>query len=235
MKNLNIPLSWQIVLAAIVAVIIGRLFPAVSGFAGEIAESYMRLLMLLIPYFVCAVVSAFTSSDDKGFSLRITLKTLTGFVGMEIIAGSTALLVANIFFANTNIEAIFDLVLKTAVDNNLAQEEIPGLVIFSDMEFDYAVCYPDENLFKAIARKWAAKGYRLPKLYFWNINSRTNTIPMQENDLGVGLISGFSQSIMDMFLSNKTDPYDIIVEKLTSERYAPVLQAVGYYDPASAQ
>ncbi|MBO7566917.1 MAG: cation:dicarboxylase symporter family transporter [Bacteroidales bacterium] len=106
MKNLNIPLSWQIVLAAIVAVIIGRLFPAVSGFAGEIAESYMRLLMLLIPYFVCAVVSAFTSSDDKGFSLRITLKTLTGFVGMEIIAGSTALLVANIFFANTNIEAL---------------------------------------------------------------------------------------------------------------------------------
>ncbi len=106
MKNLNIPLSWQIVLAAILAVIVGRLFPAVSGFAGEVAESYMRLLMLLIPYFVCAVVSAFTSSDDHGFSLRIILKTLTSFVGMEIIAGGTALVVANIFFSNTNIEAL---------------------------------------------------------------------------------------------------------------------------------
>ena len=125
MKNLNIPLSWQIVLAAIVAVIVGRLFPAVSGFAGEIAESYMRLLMLLIPYFVCAVVNAFTSSDDKGFSLRITLKTLTGFVGMAIIAGSMALLVANIFFANTSIEAL-----------NLPSVEIDTSKTFGDFFFN---------------------------------------------------------------------------------------------------
>ena len=106
MKNLNIPLSWQIVLAAILAMIVGRLFPAVSGFAGEVAEMYMRLLMLLIPYFVCAVLSAFTSSDENGFSLRITLKTLTAFVGMEVIAGSAALVVANVIFANTSIEAL---------------------------------------------------------------------------------------------------------------------------------
>lgn len=106
MKNLNIPLSWQIVLAAILAVIVGRLFPSVGDFAGQVAESYMRLMMLLIPYFVCAVLSAFTSSDDNGFSLRIVLKTLTGFVGMEIIAGCTALVVANIIFANTNIDAL---------------------------------------------------------------------------------------------------------------------------------
>ena len=125
MKNLNIPLSWQIVLAAILAVIVGRLFPAVSGFAGEIAEMYMRLLMLLMPYFVCAVVTAFTSSDDKGFSLRITLKTLTGFVGMEIIAGTMALVVANILFANTNIEAL-----------NLPAVEIDTSKTFGDFFFN---------------------------------------------------------------------------------------------------
>ena len=137
--------------------------------------------------------------------------------------------------ANTDMESVFDLVLKTAVDNNLRQDEIPGLVIFSDMEFDYAMCNPNENLFKQIAKKWQMAGYKMPKVFFWNINSRTNTIPMQENELGVGLISGFSQSIMDMFLSNKTDPYDLIVEKLTSQRYVPVLQAVGYFDPAPAK
>ncbi len=106
MKNLKIPLSWQIVFAAILAVMVGRLFPAASDFAGEIAETYMRLLMLLIPYFLFAVVSSFTASDDNGFSLRITLKTLTGFVGMEVIAAGVALVVANIIFANTNIEAL---------------------------------------------------------------------------------------------------------------------------------
>lgn len=106
MKYLKIPLSWQIVFAAILAVMVGRLFPAISEFAGIIAETYMRLLMLLIPYIVCAVISSFTSSDDNNFSLHIILKTLTSFVGMEIVATSVALIVANITFANTNIEAL---------------------------------------------------------------------------------------------------------------------------------
>ena len=81
--------------------------------------------MLLMPYFVCAVVTAFTSSDDKGFSLRITLKTLTGFVGMEIIAGTMALVVANILFANTNIEAL-----------NLPAVEIDTSKTFGDFFFN---------------------------------------------------------------------------------------------------
>lgn len=106
MKNLNIPLSWQIVFAAILAVMVGRLFPTVAGFVGEVAEAYMRLLMLLIPYFFCAIASSFTSTDDNDFALHITLKNLTVFVGMEVVAVTTALLVDNIIFANTTSEVI---------------------------------------------------------------------------------------------------------------------------------
>ena len=126
----------------------------------------------------------------------------------------------------TNLEAVFDLVLKAAIDGNLKQEEIPGIIIFSDMEFDFACQNPGARLFKQIEQKWNAAGYKLPKLFFWNINSRTGTLPMIENDLGVGLISGFNQSIMKMVMSNEVDPYKIIIEQLDAPRYDLVRKAL---------
>jgi hypothetical protein len=40
-----------------------------------------------------------------------------------------------------------------------------------------------------------------------------------ENENGVKLISGYSQHIIDMILSDKLDPYEVLLEKLMSERY----------------
>lgn len=126
----------------------------------------------------------------------------------------------------TNLEAVFDLVLKAAVDGNLKQEEIPGIIIFSDGEYNFMCNHPSENLMNGIARKWNAAGYKLPKLVFFNINSRTNTIPLTENENGVALLSGYSQSILRMVMSGKLDPYEIIVEQLDSSRYDLVREAL---------
>lgn len=131
--------------------------------------------------------------------------------------------------SNTNIEATFDLVLKTAVQNNLKQEEIPTLLIVSDMEFDGATTmgwnFSESQfvpLFKTIEKKFKAHGYELPKLIFWNVMSRTGTIPMKENAAGVGLVSGFSTNVIKAVLSNELDPYQSIVKILDSERYANI-------------
>ena len=70
--------------------------------------------------------------------------------------------------------------------------------------------------------KYRAAGYKLPKLAFWNVNSRTTTIPCKYNENGVLLISGFSQNILSMVMNGKTDPYDAIIEELNKERYAPI-------------
>lgn len=130
---------------------------------------------------------------------------------------------------NTDIEATFDLVLKTAVQNNLKQEEIPTLLIVSDMEFDHATTmswnFSESQfvpLFKTIEQKFKAHGYELPKLIFWNVMSRTGTIPMKENAAGVGLVSGFSTNVIKAVLSNELDPYQAIVKILDSERYASI-------------
>ncbi len=130
--------------------------------------------------------------------------------------------------ANTNIEAVFDLILDTALKYHMPPEELPAnLLILSDMEFDVSVAKtgggsPDVKLFDMFARKYAAHGYRLPRLVFWNICSRTNTIPLRENALGVALVSGFSPVIMKMVLSNELDPYKVLVEHLRAPRYDAV-------------
>lgn len=148
--------------------------------------------------------------------------------------------------ANTNIEAVFDLILSTAVNNRMRQEDIPtNVLIISDMEFDSCattnatnnasggwglfyspIVRPTTTLFDYIAQKYAAHGYKLPRLVFWNVNSRTSTIPVKHNDLGVALVSGFSVNIVKMVMSNKLDPYECLLDVLNVERYKPVEDAI---------
>lgn len=151
--------------------------------------------------------------------------------------------------ANTNIEAVFDLILKTAVNKKMTQEELPrNILILSDMEFDRCVdcgsetdqqmissgrsvqvrrqIAPTEKLFQTFAKRYQKEGYQLPRLIFWNICSRTGTIPVQENPLGVVLISGFSLNLMKMVLSDQIDPLAALLEQLQAERYAAVEAAI---------
>lgn len=137
--------------------------------------------------------------------------------------------------ANTNIEAVFELILHTAVKNHMPQQELPvNVLILSDMEFDAATRHVvnnqwvslNENLFDTIAKKYAARGYRMPRLVFWNICSRTCTIPVRENECGVALVSGFSPTIVRMVLGSELDPYKILVEQLSAPRYDAVENAV---------
>lgn len=127
--------------------------------------------------------------------------------------------------ANTNVEAVFDLILMTAVENKCTQEEMPKqILILSDMEFDYCSSsnrrsHVDMSLMSHIAQKYAQCGYKLPRLIFWNLNSRTGTIPMKENEAGVVLVSGFSQNILKLVQSGKTDPYEVLLDGLKVERY----------------
>ncbi len=140
--------------------------------------------------------------------------------------------------ANTNIEKVFDLILDTAIKNRMKQEDLPqNILIISDMEFDRcASCgnnrsswdfkKPSQRLFDVIALKYANAGYSIPRLVFWNVNSRTGTIPVKENELGVALVSGFSVNIAKMVLSNKLDSYECLLETINSERYAPIEAAL---------
>ncbi len=92
----------------------------------------------------------------------------------------------------------------------------------------YSSGRPNANLFKKIAKRYEAAGYKMPRLVFWNVASRTGTIPVKENDMGVALVSGFSVNIAKMVMSGKLDPYECLLEAINVDRYQPVEDALRF-------
>ena len=131
---------------------------------------------------------------------------------------------------STNIEAVFDLLLDTAIRNNCSQDEIPqNVIIISDMEFNssvttssYGRIYGNKvnTLFEDMAEKWKRNGYEMPKLTFWNVDARQNNIPMT-SDGNVNYVSGMSPVIFEQVLKGLT-PYNLMMDKLDSDRYSMI-------------
>ena len=124
---------------------------------------------------------------------------------------------------NTNIEKVLDMLLSVACDKNTKPEDIPSrLYIFSDMEFDKGMSVRGrdiDTLFEAHAKKWAAYGYQMPQVVFWNLDARTQNIPAMGGRFSY--VSGFSMSMIESILSGK-DGYDLMLDKLMSKRYEAV-------------
>ena len=143
---------------------------------------------------------------------------------------------ANDDCSKTNIEKTFDLILDVAVKNHMSQEDLPkNILIISDMEFDSAtsryygwdhIKKCDKTLFSTISKKFENAGYKMPRLVFWNVNSRTETIPVRENDLGVALVSGFSVNVCKMVMSGEIDPYKCLLDAIMDNRYDAVSEAI---------
>ncbi len=138
--------------------------------------------------------------------------------------------------ANTNIEAVFDMLLDMAISNQVATEELPKQVlIISDMEFDTASSSSSwfgldarwnkftPALFETIEKRYEKAGYKMPRLIFWNVCGRTDTIPKVSNEEGICLLSGFSQNAMKIAANKeKKDPYESLIQVLDGARYEKV-------------
>jgi len=118
---------------------------------------------------------------------------------------------------NTDLEAVFNLILDTARANNVPVSEMPETIyIISDMEFDRCT-YAGTN-YQEIENMYAAFGYEKPNLVFWNVNASGNNMPVRKNENGVALVSGFSPVIFKIAVENKT-PEEVMMDTINSERY----------------
>lgn len=125
--------------------------------------------------------------------------------------------------ANTNIEAVFELILKAAVENKVPQEELPAkLIIISDMEFDACVSNASAVNFINARNKYEAFGYKIPQVVFWNVASRHCQQPVTMNEQGVALVSGVTPRLFSMIAGGVISPYTFMKEVLESERYARI-------------
>ena len=125
--------------------------------------------------------------------------------------------------ADTNIEAVFDLILRAAVNNKVPQCELPRkLIIISDMEFNFCVNNASLTNFENAKKKYETNGYKLPQIVFWNVDSRRCQQPVTMNEQGVILVSGVTPKIFSMIMGGEFSPYKFMTEILESERYSKI-------------
>ena len=122
---------------------------------------------------------------------------------------------------NTDLQAVFNLVLNTAIENDTPQAEMPETIyIISDMEFDY--CCEHRTNFEVIDEKYKVAGYTRPNIVFWNVDARGGeNLPVQKNEKGVSLVSGFSPVIFKIAVEDKT-PEEVMLDTINSERYSQI-------------
>ena len=122
---------------------------------------------------------------------------------------------------NTNLEAVFEMILRKAVDGRVPENEMPTtIVIISDMEFDNCIYNPSDNAIEMINRKYKSAGYSLPNVVFWNVNGRLGNIPAQLNDKGVLLVSGASQNVINFILKKGYENMmSLVYEIVDNPRY----------------
>jgi len=130
---------------------------------------------------------------------------------------------------NTDIEAVFDLILNTAKKNNLPQSDMPSrIVIISDMEFDASKGYSrrssnDVALFKEIEQRFMQNGYTMPRLVFWNVNATSEQFPMTMTDAGVQLVSGHSPTLFTSLLKGEyLSAWEMMLKVIDADRYSVV-------------
>ena len=162
---------------------------------------------------------------------------LIEFVGKDIYHKFIAARGAD-WGGSTNIEAVFDMLLNTALQHRTPASEMPKtLYIFSDMEFNRCITsgarsyerwsYGNnmlnrgqiDTVIEAQARKWRSYGYKIPRVIFWNLDARQNNIPAIGD--GFSYVSGFSMNMVECILSGK-DGVDLMLEKLNSPRYEAI-------------
>ena len=131
---------------------------------------------------------------------------------------------------NTNLQAVFDLILRRAQETHMPQELMPTkILIISDMHFDTACGYgwfnssPEPTNFEAIKAKYASTGYEMPGIIFWNVNGDAGNVPATMRDQNIGLVSGYSPSILTSVLQAKVlSPIELMLNTVNAARYSVI-------------
>lgn len=156
-----------------------------------------------LPIEVAVALGLYVADKNKGV-FKDAFLTFSEHPEIQVARGDIISKVQQVSTANwgmnTNLIAGLDLILNTAINGRVAQQQMPDtLVIFSDMQFDSCATF-DDSAMNAVKRRFEAAGYQTPNIVFWNLNAYDNA-PAKFNDKGVALVSGFSPAIMKSILA----------------------------------
>jgi len=176
-----------------------------------------------LPMDVSISLGIYISERNKGI-FKDAFLTFSERPKMNYLTGSLSQRMRQLSNANwgmsTNLQATFDLILNSAVRESLPESEMPTkLLIISDMEFNQA----DRNQtnLDSIRQKYSNAGYKMPEIVFWNVNGRMGNVPASVNDSSIGLVSGFSPSILKSILKGEIySPLQLMLDTVDTARYS---------------
>jgi hypothetical protein len=145
---------------------------------------------------------------------------------------------------NTNFIAALDLILNTAIENNITPTTMGEmtLIIFSDMQIDSTIKYNNFNnennennifsIFERIKLKYEDAGnksifkqpYPIPHIIFWNLRN-TNEFPNLSETKNISMLSGSNTNLLNLFLNKgqqilkEITPWKLLQESLENKRY----------------
>jgi hypothetical protein len=123
--------------------------------------------------------------------------------------------------ANTNIQAVFDEILKTYILWKVKPEdEIDRLCFITDGQWDTMTNNSSHTNFEAAEKKFKQANRTMPEIIFWNVRAGTVDFPVSSMKKGVALVSGFSADLMKLFVDGEDlSPYTIFRKAIDDVRY----------------
>jgi Domain of unknown function (DUF2828) len=122
---------------------------------------------------------------------------------------------------STDFKAAYELILDVALKSKLDFQDLPVLIVFSDMQFDEASGFqsyswakrPDaedwSTMHNVIEKRFAAVGATLgwedptpPPIVYWNLRN-TGGHPVDKDQEGAVLLAGFSPSLLKLVMQGK--------------------------------
>ena len=127
----------------------------------------------------------------------------------------------------TNLFKTFQMILDIILMFHIQQEDIPDIVIFSDMQFNEAVGGDScETTFVNIRNMYNRAGFTPPGLVFWNLNTLPG-LPVMGNTPNTSLLSGFSPALFKYITTGDLEsitPEITLRAMLDDEMYNPIKQ-----------
>lgn len=182
--------------------------------------------MLGLPICVAMSLAIYIAERNKSVTWKDYVIPFSSDANWQKVTGETLLDKLNSIYtgdcSDTNLEAVFDLILSRAIYFNVKDIDMPKqLLIISDMQFNSNT----HNLasLDMIKLKYLNAGYTLPQLVWWNVNSKNTNTPATINDDGSILLSGCSPAMLKIALSGKDSMLEVMNKIINADRYKNII------------
>ncbi|CAO2168709.1 unnamed protein product [Urochloa humidicola] len=121
-----------------------------------------------------------------------------------------------------NLQGVFSKILQLAVSGGLRKDMmVKRVFVLSDMDFDGWTGATWKTEYQGICDKFAAEGFTVPQVVFWNVGTSKASTPVVAAQEGAALVSGYSNNLVRLFLEadGELTPAAIVADAISGPEY----------------